>query len=81
MGSLALVAALVIFSFLGVGVSALLASSMGFRRVSAVLGVLSAVCGAWLLMILPHAPMLGGANILVGLVVLSRCYLNEGGEE
>lgn len=80
-GSLALVAALVIFSVWGVGAAALLASSMGFRRVAAVLGVLSAAAGVWLLLLLPHAPILGGANILAGLVAIGRCYVNEGGEE
>jgi hypothetical protein len=66
MGSLALVVALIMVSLWGLAAFSVLASFLGFKKVGFVLGLLSAVSGAWLLFVLPHAPALGMINIVAG---------------
>lgn len=66
MGSLALLVALIIFSFWVVSGLSLVASFLGFRLVGMVLGLLSVLAGIWLLCVLPHVPFLGLINLAAG---------------
>lgn len=66
MGSLALLVALIIFSFWMVAGLSLLAAFLGFRTAGLVLGSLSVLAGAWLLCVLPHVPLLGLVNLAAG---------------
>lgn len=77
MESLALMAALVVISLWGVAAFSLLFSFLGFRLAGFGLGVLSLVAGVWLLLVLPHVPLLGAVNVLAGFVAVRR-HLNRG---
>jgi len=72
MGSLAVLAVVVVFSLWGVAAVSLLASFLGFRLAGAVFGAISVAAGVWLLCILPYAPLLGCINILCGAVSIGR---------
>lgn len=80
MESLALMAVLVMLSLWGVAAFSLLLSFVGFRMAGAAFGVLSLAAGLWLLCVLPHAPLLGGVNVLAGVVSVRR-YMNRGNDE
>lgn len=72
MGSLALLAAVVVLSLWGVAGLSLLLSFLGFRGAGCAFGVLSFAAGLWLLFVLPHVPLLGAMNILAGVVAVHR---------
>ena len=77
MESLAILAVLVMLSFLFVAAACLAVSFLGLRLLGAVLGGLSVVAGLWLLCILPHVPIFGGINILAGAVAIRRYLLRK----
>lgn len=81
MASLALMATLVIACLWGLGTAALLLSFLGFRVLGAVFGALSILSGAWLLLVLPHVPLLGAGNMVAGWVAVSRCFNDKQKEE
>lgn len=79
MASLALAAAVVILSVWGLAGVSLLLSFLGFRLAGAAFGFLSVAAGLWLLCVLPHAPFLGGVNLVAGGVAVWR--YSRGGDE
>lgn len=66
MGSLALLVALIVFSFWVVAGLSVVLSLAGFRLAGAILGGLSVLMGIWLLWVLPYAPLLGLLNLAAG---------------
>lgn len=66
MGSLALLAAIIILSFWLVAGLSVILSLAGFRFAGALFGGLSVLAGAWLLCMLPHVPFLGLLNLAAG---------------
>ena len=66
MGSLALLVALIIFSFWLVAGLSVILGLLGFRFVGALFGGLSVLAGVWLLCVLPHVPLLGLINLVAG---------------
>ena len=77
MGSLALLAVLVILSVWGVAAAALLATTLGFLRVGAAFGVLSIVAGVLLMVALPHVCIVGAANVVAGAVAVWSLFGNN----
>ena len=66
MGSLALLAAIIILSFWLVAGLSVILSLIGFRLAGSLFGGLSVLMGVWLLCVLPHVPFLGLMNLLAG---------------
>ena len=75
MESLALLVAAIILSFWATAGLCLVFTFLGFRLAGAVLGVLSFLAGAWLIVVLPHVPLLGLLNIAAGCVAIRRYFL------
>lgn len=72
MESLALAAALVMFSFWTVAGLSLIFAFFRLKLLGVIFGWLSIAAGVWLIFTLPYAPFLGAINIACGLISLIK---------
>ena len=77
MASLALLVGVIILSIWVMAAGSLILTFAGLRLPGAFMGVISIVAGVWLLLVLPHAPILGLINIVAGGVAVRRYFVRE----